>query len=606
MFLQATVNGLLLGGLYGIASVGFSMVWGVMGIINLAHTAFIMIGAYVTTLLYASTGLDPLASIPLAMATTFGLGYLLQAVILNRVLKTSLLLSLVVSFGVNLAVVDLFSLVFSSDVRAVNVSYAQASLEVAGRLVPVVRLVAAVFSVVLGVALYVVLRRTRMGQAILATALDREVSSLMGLDPLRVYALTAGVGAALAGATGSLASMIFPVTPLDGDDVPGGGVRGDGAGGDRECGGVYRGRVPLWADAVGGGVVPGAEHAGPGGVLPVPAGAGGTAAGAVRAGVLWGACLMGGRLMGGRWGLAAVVAGVVVLAAGPALVDAYWLRILTSVFMYAIVTQGLNVIVGITGYHAFGNAAFFGIGAYATGVLMQYGAPFPLALAGAPPVCAVVAGVLGWPILRLRGHYFAIATVALNLAMIEVIPAVGGATGGAEGLALPLSEWEPGPLYVALYWTMLGGMVVATGLVAWLLRTRLGYALRAIRDSERAAAVVGIDTRRAKVAAWAISAAITGFAGGVWAYWITFIEPGSAFDPAIGVRAYIMLILGGMGTVFGPVFGAFFLELLSTLVWANLLRGHQLILGVLIVVVCLGAPNGLLVAFRRRRRVRHA
>ena len=213
MFLQATVNGLLLGGLYGIASVGFSMVWGVMGIINLAHTAFIMIGAYVTVLLYDRFGLDPLASIPLSMATTFVLGYALQAVILNRILKISLLLSLVVSFGVNLATVDLFSLVFSSDVRAVNVSYAQVSIELGGRLFPVVRLIAAGFSVFLGVALYVVLRRTRMGQSILATALDREVASLMGLDPLRVYALTAGVAAALAGATGTLASMIFPVSP---------------------------------------------------------------------------------------------------------------------------------------------------------------------------------------------------------------------------------------------------------------------------------------------------------------------------------------------------------------------------------------------------------
>jgi branched-chain amino acid transport system permease protein len=112
-----------------------------------------------------------------------------------------------------MAIVDLFSLVFSSDVRAVNVSYAQSSIEVDGRLIPVVRLIAASLSVLLGLGLHVVLRRTRMGQAILATALDREVSSLMGLDPLRVYALTAGVGAALAGATGSLASMIFPVSP---------------------------------------------------------------------------------------------------------------------------------------------------------------------------------------------------------------------------------------------------------------------------------------------------------------------------------------------------------------------------------------------------------
>ena len=133
--------------------------------------------------------------------------------------------------------------------------------------------------------------------------------------------------------------------------------------------------------------------------------------------------------------------------------------------------------------------------------------------------------------------------------------------------------------------------------------------MRAIRDSERAAGVVGINTTAAKVSAWAISAAITGFAGGVWAYWITFIEPGSAFDPAIGVRAYIMLIIGGMGNVFGPVFGAFFLEIVTTLVWSNLLRGHQLVLGVIIVIVCLGAPQGLPALIRRggrRWRLRHA
>lgn len=217
MLLQTTVNGLLLGGVYGIATVGFSMVWGVMGIINLAHPAFIMIGAYVTVLLYAQFGLDPLISIPLSMAVLFVVGYTLQAGILNRILRTGLLLSLVVTFGINLAIVDLFSLLFSSDLRAVNVSYAQASIEVAGRLVPVIRLIAAGLSVLLGVTLYGVLRHTRVGQAILATALDREVSSLMGLDPLRVYALTAGVGAALAGATGSLASMIFPVSPAMGN-----------------------------------------------------------------------------------------------------------------------------------------------------------------------------------------------------------------------------------------------------------------------------------------------------------------------------------------------------------------------------------------------------
>ena len=295
---------------------------------------------------------------------------------------------------------------------------------------------------------------------------------------------------------------------------------------------------------------------------------------------------------------------VALLLVAPLVVDPYWLRVVTEALMYAIVTQGLNVIVGLTGYHAFGNAAFFGIGAYATGIFMVLGLPFALALALAPVVCAVVAALIGWPVLRLRGHYFAVATVALNLALIDAVPNIGGVTGGASGLALPLSDLDPGPLYVLLYYVMLGGMVAATALVAFILRTRLGYALRAIRDSERAAGVMGINTTAAKVAAWSISAAITGFAGGVWAYWITFIEPGSAFDPAIGVRAYIMLILGGMGSLFGPVFGAFFLQFLTTLIWSSFLKGHQLILGVLIVVVCLAAPNGLGVALRRWSRQR--
>lgn len=216
MLIQATANGLLLGGLYGLATVGFSMVWGVMGVINLAHTGFIMLGAYTTWSLWHWLGIDPLASIPLSMAVMFGLGYALQATVLNRIIRTSLLLSLVVTFGIELVMVDAVSLAFTSDVRSVNASYASASIEVFGVLIPVVRLIAALLSVGLGIAFYAFLRFTERGQMILATALDREVSSLMGIDPDRVYALTAGAGAALAAATGSLGSMLFPIMPTMG------------------------------------------------------------------------------------------------------------------------------------------------------------------------------------------------------------------------------------------------------------------------------------------------------------------------------------------------------------------------------------------------------
>lgn len=213
---QTIVNGLLLGGLYGIAAIGFSMVWGVMGIINLAHGSFIMVGAYVTYALFAYAGIDPFVSIPISMAVLFLLGYAVQAVLLNRVMRTSLLLSLVLTFGLDLILVNIFQLIFSADLRSVNTAYSIRSLAIGDVLVPYVRLTTFVLALLLAGAFYLFLNRSKAGQAILATALDKEVSRLMGINPFRCYALMAGAGAALAGAAGSLSSMLFPVSPTMG------------------------------------------------------------------------------------------------------------------------------------------------------------------------------------------------------------------------------------------------------------------------------------------------------------------------------------------------------------------------------------------------------
>lgn len=296
-------------------------------------------------------------------------------------------------------------------------------------------------------------------------------------------------------------------------------------------------------------------------------------------------------------GIALLVGAVV----APGLVGNYWLRVLTTVFMFGIVAQGLNVIVGFAGYHAFGNAAFFGVGAYATGVAMTLDLPVWLAVPAGIATAAGVAGLLGWPFLRLRGHYFSIATVALNQAMIEVVINIGGITGGAQGLPLPFSSLPPGTLYRIIYFVMLAGLVASTAIVFWLSRSRLGYALRALRDSESGAEVMGVDTVRAKILAWMISAAMTGAAGGIWAYWITFIEVGSAFDISISVRGYIMMLLGGMGTVIGPVIGAALFQLVGDLIWSQFSGIHNMLLGALVIVVVLVVPNGVLDMLSRVR-----
>jgi branched-chain amino acid transport system permease protein len=213
---QTIVNGLLLGGLYAIASIGFSMVWGVMGIINLAHGAFIMVGAYASYALFTYAGIDPFASIPASMLLLFVLGYAIQRFLLNALMRTSLLLSLVLTFGIDLMLVNIAMLIFSADLRSVNTSYSGTSLELGDILVPYVRLAAFALALALAGGFYLFLSRTKAGQAILATALDKETARLMGIDPFHVYALTAGAGAALAGAAGSLGSMLFPISPTMG------------------------------------------------------------------------------------------------------------------------------------------------------------------------------------------------------------------------------------------------------------------------------------------------------------------------------------------------------------------------------------------------------
>jgi len=288
------------------------------------------------------------------------------------------------------------------------------------------------------------------------------------------------------------------------------------------------------------------------------------------------------------------------LAAVPWLAGNYWMRILTNVMMYCVVAQGLNVIVGFAGYHAFGNAAFFGIGAYALGVSEVLGLGFLPSIPVAAAVSALIAALVGWPLLRLRGHYFAIATVALTMAVSELVTNIGGITGGAQGLALPLdTSQSPEQVYRQIYFLMFGLAVLSTLVVWHLSGSRLGYALRALKDSERGAMAMGIDTRRAKVAAWAISAALTGAAGAIWAHWMTFIEVSSAFDITLSVKGYIMMLIGGMGTIFGPLLGAAFFEFFSTLIWSRFTEVHNLVLGVLVCVVVLALPFGIWQPLRR-------
>ena len=213
---QVLVNGVLLGGLYALMALGLALVWGVLNIVNLAHGAFIMLGAYVCYFLFTGLGLDPFAALPLTAIALFALGYLIQRCVLNLVIRAPMFNTLLITFGIDVVLTFLAQIFFSADFRTINPDYAGDNFALFGATVPLVRVLA--FAVALGLTLilWAFLARARMGRAIRATAQNLVAARLYGVEPRRIYALTFALGAGLAGAAGGLYGVVSQVNPYIG------------------------------------------------------------------------------------------------------------------------------------------------------------------------------------------------------------------------------------------------------------------------------------------------------------------------------------------------------------------------------------------------------
>ncbi len=220
--LQAVVNGLLLGGFYAILGVGFSLVYGVMGIINLAHASLVMIGAYLTFTLFSGWGLDPFLSIPIVAVVLFAFCWLTQKYILNSLIRRGFLgMTVVSTFGLNLVLINIALLIWSANYRGVVTSYSGVAYDLGGVRLPLVRIIILVLSLVITYGLYQFLKRSKTGKAIRAVALNREAAELMGINVYGIYSITFGIGGALAGMAGSLLSPISSITPFMGGPLLG-------------------------------------------------------------------------------------------------------------------------------------------------------------------------------------------------------------------------------------------------------------------------------------------------------------------------------------------------------------------------------------------------
>ncbi|HEX6544160.1 MAG TPA: branched-chain amino acid ABC transporter permease [Ktedonobacterales bacterium] len=296
------------------------------------------------------------------------------------------------------------------------------------------------------------------------------------------------------------------------------------------------------------------------------------------------------------WSLGIGVAILGLIATVPLLGDQSVLSLWTFILMYCVLAQSWNFIGGYAGRPAFGNVAFFGIGAYTVSLLLLAHQSYWLGLALAPIIAGLFAFLLGLPVLRLRGHYFAIATLGVAEALGEIVQSKNiGAPAGEISLTPPDMNFE---LSNALffYGFLVLSLLLLLGTV-WLTRTRFGYALVAIRENEEAAEALGISTYWYKVGAFVLSAVPTAIAGGLFAYWQLSFDPvgeGGAFDVTISVAMILMTFLGGAGTILGPILGAIIIEYLDQYTSVAFTTIHGPLLGLLIIVVTIFLPQGLI------------
>lgn len=266
------------------------------------------------------------------------------------------------------------------------------------------------------------------------------------------------------------------------------------------------------------------------------------------------------------------------------------LRVLFVTLVWTTASVAWNLLGGFGGQVSFGFAVFYGLGAYTAALAINQGAGPPLALAAAAAVAALVSALIGLPTFRLRGPYFAIATIGVSEA-VRVVMSNLAATGGASGYRIV----ERGPFrQLEHFYGALALAVLAVAASILVRRSRLGLALAAIRDDEAAAADLGVNPFRAKLAAHALAAALTGAAGGLHARYAAFIHPQGEFSFATGVAILLMPIIGGVGTIWGPVLGAVVYGVIQEEVVASFPRLHLLVYGLLLMLIMLLQPAGAL------------
>jgi branched-chain amino acid transport system permease protein len=284
----------------------------------------------------------------------------------------------------------------------------------------------------------------------------------------------------------------------------------------------------------------------------------------------------------------------ITLAAIPFIADNYFVKLATFIAMYSALALSWNFIGGFTGYPSFATAAFIGLGSYAGAILQNAGINLIAAWVFASIITIIFAAFLGFAILRVKGHYFAVGSIAVVEVLRLITSSWASFTGGGDGLNVKIMEGGPDFAGRVFLYAMLSVMLLAFLTTLWVDRSKFGFGLKAIKQNEDAADMVGINVTIYKIAAFSLSAVFCGTVGAIYASWIGYIAPVDAFSIITTLKVPVMVLLGGEGTVFGPILGALVFVILEESVWAHFLEANQAILGLIIVFLIFFLPGGIL------------
>ena len=597
-FLQYLISGLTNGAIYALIALGFGIIYNATTIINFAQGEMVMLGALCAISIY-----QVIPSLPLAFAGAVVLvtcvGLVFERLALRPVADPTPIALIIITVGGGVLIKGVAMLIWGKEAYTLPPFSGNIPIHLGPATVLPQNLWVLGITAVAVVALEAFFRLTLVGKAMRACAYNTRAARLVGIAAGRMVQLSFGLSAALGAGAGIL---IAPLTLGVYDMGTMLGLKGFSAaiigGLGSLAGGVLGGLVLGVAEALATGFISRLPGCGglsppPPGPVPAPPGAGGRTE-------------MTRLRFLNRWVLFAVVAGAVALFMD----QDYYYTLLNFIGIHTLLVVGLNLLLGYAGQISLGHAAFFGLGAYTSGILTATAGVDPwLALVAGLAVSGAAAFLIGIPALKLRGYYLAMATLGFGIIVYIILNEADRLTGGPSGLsgipALSLAGFAfntPRRLYL-LIWIILGLILYIS---ANLVGSRTGRAIRALHDGEAAAESLGVDTFRLKLKIFVWSALYASLAGSLYAHTLNFIAP-SSFGFMFSIKLVTMVVLGGMASIWGSLLGAGALTVLPELL--TVFHDFEMVIfGAILMIVMIFLPRGLvrgildLYEFRRYKR----